>query len=47
MPSGTNLMALVPWVLVVPVIVLVGLSLLRERPQEHGDTDIVFVPVSA
>ncbi len=42
LPSGTNLMGVVPWLLVVPVVLLVALSLMRQKAEEQYDPDLVF-----
>ena len=42
MPSGTNLMGMVPWFIVVPVVGIAALSLIRRRPAEQNDANMVF-----
>jgi hypothetical protein len=42
MPSGTNLMGMVPWLIVVPVVGIAALSLVRRRPAEQTDANAVY-----
>jgi hypothetical protein len=42
MPSGTNLMGMVPWLIVVPVVGIAALSLVRRRPAEQADANVAF-----
>lgn len=48
MPSGTNLMGMVPWFIVVPVVGIAALSLIRRRPAEQDAARVAFVgPIPA
>lgn len=41
MPSGANLMGMVPWLIVAPVVGIAALSLVRRRPAEGDDARAV------